>query len=146
MTTTQTQTLAAWLLEQIEADEAVARAAISAGSPRWEVRGERVEVAGYVGEWDAFSCTIVFDEGSPSADQAAHIARHDPARVLAECAAKRRIVDRAEHVREQIESLRYDEGEDQTTLATAAYELAHSMRALASVYADAPGWRSEWSL
>ena len=51
---------------------------------------------------------------------AGHIARHDPARVLAECDAKRRIVERRNHL-------------DGPTL-----------RALAAVYADHPDWREEW--
>lgn len=36
---------------------------------------------------------IVYDEGTPDRAQAEHIARHDPARVLAECKAKREIVE-----------------------------------------------------
>lgn len=48
----------------------------------------------------------------------AHIARHDPARVLAECEAKRRIVD-----------------ESRSRLA---------MRLVALPYADHPDYREEW--
>jgi hypothetical protein len=36
---------------------------------------------------------IIYDEGGHTVEQAIHIARHDPARVLTESEAKRRIVD-----------------------------------------------------
>lgn len=68
-----------------------------------------------------------------------HIARHDPARVLAECAAKRVIV------------ALYDDllrGEvDHRDASGLGASLMHSdvIRALAAVYADHPDYRSEWA-
>jgi hypothetical protein len=61
---------------------------------------------------------------SPESDLAAHIARHDPARVLAECEAKRRIVEMHAY---QEEHFTPDE-----------------LRALALPYADHPDYREEW--
>ena len=58
-------------------------------------------------------------------EDAAHIARHDPARVLAECAAKRAIIALDE----------YAEGSYWDTLAT-----------LAAVYASHPDYRQEWAI
>ena len=52
-------------------------------TPAHEMYAERVEGIGIT----------IYDEGGHNAEQAEHIARHDPARVLAECAAKRRIVE-----------------------------------------------------
>ena len=56
-----------------------------------------------------------------------HIARHDPARVLRECEAKRRIVETAQDI-DMIEN-----------------EWGQSiLRDLASVYSDHPDYREEW--
>lgn len=41
---------------------------------------------------DSGGGVVVYDEGSPSLDEARHIARHDPARVFADVEAKRRIL------------------------------------------------------
>lgn len=64
----------------------------------------------------------------PGPDVAAHVARHDPARVLREVAAKRRIVDRYAWLREH-----GDTGD-----ATWVLPL------IAAVYADHPDYRPEW--
>jgi hypothetical protein len=45
---------------------------------------------------DANGAVVVYDEGSPTDAEAEHIALHDPARVLAEVVAKRRILDEHE--------------------------------------------------
>jgi len=78
--------LAEFLKARLDEDEAVARAAgglawSTLEHPIWEGRIE-----------DSRGEVIVYDEGAPTAVQAAHIARHDPARVLADVAAKRKIV------------------------------------------------------
>jgi len=41
---------------------------------------------------DAAGNPLIYDEGSPSAEEAAHIARHDPARALREVAVMRAIL------------------------------------------------------
>lgn len=56
-----------------------------------------------------------------------HIARHDPARVLAECAAKRAIIEIA------------DDADNYGTCAQLQF-------ALASVYADHADYQQEWAL
>lgn len=93
-------TLAEFLLARIAEDEAVARAAFRREPRRWH--GKMTEDDGH---WstgshegdaeriDGIGITI-YDEGGHSLEQATHIARHDPARVLAEVGAKRRIVER----------------------------------------------------
>lgn len=74
-----------------------------------------------------------------------YIVEIDPARVLAECAAKRRIIERAESY-----------GADMAAKATdqlgrafdvgAAYAGRCAMSALAQPYADHPDFRQEWSI
>jgi hypothetical protein len=61
--------------------------------------------------------------GGGDTDDAVHIARHDPARVLAECEAKRRIVEWY--------------GEEPGRVGPA-------LGMLAAVYADHPEFREEW--
>lgn len=128
MSETQTQTLSAWLLERIAEDEAEAK------------KAARLKIAGPLIGWHPDSYFLVCNDALAPAERT-HIARHDPARVLAECEAKRRIVGFAEE-----------------TLATeghgfpaddSGYEEAHSManatlRALALPYADRPDYQETW--
>lgn len=85
-------TLSAFMLARITEDEAAARAAAELAETPWRATyGRQVETAreGYlVTPEDEHSYTT-----APSDAVGEHIARHDPARVLAECAAKRRIVE-----------------------------------------------------
>lgn len=69
---------------------------------------------------------------------AGHIIRHDPVRVLAECEAKRRIVERWEVA---YLSLNYDEF-DLWVHKAAGFTLG----ALALPYADHPDYRPEWAI
>ena len=69
---------------------------------------------------------------------AAHIARHDPARVLAECEAKRRIVEDFE-----VLDADYRVTHDPQTEARRFQALIAASR-IASVYADHPDYREEW--
>lgn len=87
-------TITEFLLARIAEDEAVAKAASGDGAS-WiapDVHGPIVAVddgTRFGGE------PVIYDEGRPSAEQAQHIARHDPARGLRECKAKRAIVEMA---------------------------------------------------
>ena len=81
--------LAEFVLARNDEREAVARAA---GDPAWhtlphEMYEGRIE--------DSLGEVVVYDEGSPNAAQAAHIALNDPAHVLAWCETVRRIVKEA---------------------------------------------------
>jgi len=69
-----------------------------------------------------------------------HIARHDPARVLAEVDAKRRIVDSYERATENRHAHLGD-------LASAGAFLAlhGAVKSLALPYADHPDYRPEWA-
>lgn len=63
--------------------------------------------------------------GSALVSDAAHIARHDPARVLAEVAAKRRIVEDARQV--------------------PTISMRHVLRLLALPYAEHPEYSADWA-
>lgn len=111
--------LVSWLLACIADDERWAQAA-SAGP--WEWAGDvlfGVDVDG--------SYVLGADTGISDAD-AAHIARWDPARVLAECAAKRAL----------IKSLALDDAEDETA--------AWRLRVFAQVFGNRPGFDTSWGV
>ncbi|MCU1677719.1 MAG: hypothetical protein JWM93_2477 [Frankiales bacterium] len=83
---------------------------------------------------------IVAADGSSVADfcdnrghnvDAAHAARFDPARVLAECAAKRRIIEGYKYL------------DTDPDLRMHAWTFA--LRCLAQPYADHPDYRQEWA-
>ena len=81
--------LIAFLNARLDEDAETATAA-AGGDPNWTAnpddRGSAIIRDGGGG-------VVVYDEGSPSLDEALHIARHNPARVLAEVDAKRRILN-----------------------------------------------------
>ena len=144
-------TLTDFLLARIAEDEAAARTA--AGQYRsadWHLgeydetvlmyppsRPEKIaavrekfgqELADEHARWSGQTIETAGDEVAP------HIVRHDPARVLAECEAKRRIVEQVD------EGRRYDidcgEGHGSN--------FDHIERLLALPYADHPDYREEW--
>jgi len=80
-------TIVEFLLARIEEDEALAR---SASPGPWHVDAESTEVLAVDGivVADGFALS-----GKQTRATTAHIARHDPAHVLTECEAKRRIVE-----------------------------------------------------
>ena len=114
--------LAGFLLARIEEDEAVARAA-SFQVHEWLPGDDAVREAisfGFHPVADVYDCREVAD----------HIARFDPARVLAECEAKRRIIAAA--------------GPTDTWESDYAQGIDHAIRCLASVYSSHPDYREEW--
>jgi hypothetical protein len=85
--------LATWLLDRIAEDEAVAR----------EAQGR--SAYGYIDTAFEEAVDLALGEGAREV-ALAHIARHDPARVLAECKSKRRIVE--EHTRSIVRTVKPD--------------------------------------
>ena len=128
-----TLTLTDFLLARIAEDEAVARDA-SPGTPNWEFS----ESAWH--SWDvrtvgekSYQITIDSEGLSDSVidhSAGAHVARHDPARVLAECEAKRRVIEECDD---------YDNPSEVLILAD------QILRHLALPYADHPDYREEWA-
>lgn len=137
-----TDDLAAWLLERIAEDEADARDSLPGP---WAVTEWPSAVAH--GRWvitsrhDPKFVAEFLDYGSDRR-VAHHVARHNPARVLAECDAKRRIVQlhtgghecSVYDQRDEVDACRYIDDRPCSTLLL-----------LAQSYSAQPGFRDEWS-
>lgn len=82
--------LAEFLHARYDERAAKARAALHDGEGRWK-QADPLRYPGLIE--DERRETVVYDEGRPSEEQAAHIAENDPAGVLREVEAKRRILD-----------------------------------------------------
>lgn len=122
--TTTTGALAEFILARIAEDEEAAL-----GAAGWDPSG-RQRASGLWERWGVNSVhhdhgrPVVYGDGSsPSDSEVEHIARHDPARVLAECEAKRRIVRCTEE-----------------QPAVMAEVIAH----MAEAYADHEDYREDW--
>jgi hypothetical protein len=132
-------TLTEFLLARIAEDESDAHRAAGGG--------------GY--GWDAEPLN---HHRAPNSAIDAHIARHDPARVLAECAAKRRIVEIHRMVKftdVSIGLLDVDvccichgmldvDGDLEHMVNVQQPFPCSTIRALAAIYADSPEFREEW--
>jgi hypothetical protein len=87
---------------------------------------------------DATGAPLIYNEGSPTPEEAAHIARHDPARVLREVAAKRAVLlalyatGRPTTMSEQ----------PSPTASLARLALRH----MAAVWSDHPDYKPEWAV
>jgi hypothetical protein len=141
--------LVAWLLEQIAKDEGTARDA--AGEfPEWvdgveetsdgenvyfTVEPAKPRVKAWKWELDYF---LEIDDRTGA--RVAHIARWDPARVLAECAAKRRIVE----LHTEAEPGPHECPGRYSTSSIAEGDPCETLRLLAQPYADRRGFREEW--
>jgi hypothetical protein len=132
--------LVTWLRAQLDEDERAARAATA--GPWWHNPGkawlspeafeafDRTKGEEFVGYGESPFSGCIATTGPASHAQsmadAEHIARHDPARVLAEVDAKRRILDG-----HAMETHWCPMGDG-------------ILRVLALPYADRPGYRNEW--
>ncbi|WP_199443213.1 DUF6221 family protein [Umezawaea beigongshangensis] len=124
--------IAEFLRRRITEDERAASAAASAGVAGWHVAGSpRSDDEGPV-EFDP----TVYDEIMPSEEEAVHIVRHDPARVLRDVLAKRGIVDRHAPV---------DGGAGAVSCAwdRTPYPCL-DLRDLATTYLDHPDFDDDW--
>lgn len=125
-------TLTEFLLAQIAEDEAVARAATLGP---WGVDDESYAEAIYGADLTSVVSGGRWGDGGSvfnSTRDAVHIARHDPARVLAECEVKRRIVEYLVcAVKEK----------DDPAIISAYTDVVEQ---LAVPYADHPDYRESW--
>lgn len=117
--------LADWLLIQIAEDEAVARRTRAVHS----APGKPIN-------WAVFC-----DEFSP--DARGHQMRWHPDRVLAECEAKRFVIEMLRQY-EDYEAHRSGELETVPDVGERANNPAGALRRMALPYADRPGYRDEW--
>jgi hypothetical protein len=132
--------LVRWYGEQLDEDERIAKAATP---------GPWVDQGGYV--TDVGPKVQVTDygtqDGEPEEDKpqgradSAHIARHDPARVLREIDAKRQVLAAYEQASRYATTTWGQSNADQSRART----LDKMVRLLASVYSDRPSYRSEWA-
>lgn len=136
--------IAEFLLARIAEDEAAARAA-TPGSWGSEFGGVCLAVSPFTTIAAVADLNLIGIEGytyGPELEERAnadHIARWDPARVLAECEAKRRIVTEIyPELDLDNDTLNYEFG------ATRA-DPEDVLRLLALPYADHPDYKPEWS-
>jgi len=150
-----------FLLDRIEEDEAAARAAVgNDGPPTWlqdnadGVYGVRPDV-----DWDEVcqshaygvpnecdfnptACGIsMTDDRVLEHARAVHIARHDPTRVLAECAAKRQTVA---YFAEEIEYTGLDRQRMTDDQFRRVLDAERTLGWLAQPYADHPDFNPAW--
>lgn len=133
-----TSGLVEFLLSRLAEDEAVAKAAhdgiYTTSDGHWNIH-----YMGYDGTWPMPSA-------SPGDDDEAfpwtiHASRHDPARVLADVAAKRQIVSM---VAESATYLPNDDPDDPVEWNGEVHQAAAVLKALAQPYADHDQFREEW--
>lgn len=151
MTETTQITLADFILARIAEDEAMARDAVAErwravpsrkadeGDNDWFVRSEHTTGGGPDPEFSMTAEYICSDSGWMDEGHGSlrHIARHDPARVLAECDAKRRIV-----------AIHYNGSDgywpNRCSLCDTQGEPCTTLLALALPYTDHPDFCEEW--
>jgi hypothetical protein len=88
---------------------------------------------------------VYSDNDQVSGYIADYVARHDPARVLAECEAKRQIVAELERLRSLIPEYVIGDGDEHEQVIVEWAESA-VLSQLASVYADHPDFDPAWLL
>jgi hypothetical protein len=125
--------LVQFLRDRLDEDERVAREAAST-----QRNG---------GSWQFSEMQVRAGDGAPVTKhtwvgEGSHIARHDPARVLAEVQAKRLLLDRWSELQDRIDS--EDDQEKRGRLALTRHGLDMFVFQLGTVYADHPDYRQEW--
>lgn len=156
--------LASWVLEQIAEDERTARAATPgpwrynpakewhspeelAKPPIMRLPGEEFVGAGPLDATIGVAATGPADDPQ-SMVNAAYIATWDPARVLAECDAKRKIIAMWEDpaaVRSLPEGVHDGRDDDEMEAQVASAEAINAVVHLVALpYADRPGYREDW--
>src|SRR5256885_13394975 len=119
-------TLVEFLQARLAEDELIAQAAID-GSPRWRTHYDYRDVKDEEGHY-----VVQADTQYPTLEQAAHIARHSPARVLRGVEAKRRVIADYLHREAAGELLERTGVED-------------CLRAMCLEYADHPDYNPAWT-
>ena len=132
-------TLAEFLAARLDEDEAAAKAAAHGNDGRWVLQGHPSESAII---WDSNGSAVVYDEGSPTEAEAAHIALHDPNRELREVEAGRTILAAYGAVLRDCESV--GDPARRPRLYGEHDGLHMAVTHLAAVYSDHPDYRQEW--
>jgi hypothetical protein len=158
--------LVAWLRAQLDEDERVARAAdegpwvvgTTSGMAygghvvhfedgqiwpqRRVIRGSHVASAPASGKGRMIADLADGYRPSRREENAEHIARHDPARVLREVEAKRRLLDEVKQLIDTLDAKIESEWGDGHDGPTGESDLL--LKLLALPYSDRPGYREEW--
>lgn len=124
--------LVAWLLEQVAEDERLARACIAEVGP--ERAGEMYVDGSGTTDRDSFPS---YPWGSEKLELAFMAGPGHPARVLADCAVKRRIIG--------LVQLDFNEDGDPIRLGEYGEAYWDMVLLLAVLYAGRPGYREEWT-
>lgn len=139
--------LVTWLRVQLDEDEQTARDAKGEAPTEtgvWTLVDNREHRAGaHIKVVDplGYEVTENWEVNSRPWDTLPHIARHDPARVLREVEAKRRILDEIVPLIDQMDA--QIESEWGSGLGPTG-ESDRLVKLLALPYADRPGYREEW--
>lgn len=163
-------TIAEFLLARVSEDEAAAKACAEAYPSPWEM-SDRGWMAKVTADGPYFRVVATLDqEHAPEGwlgDRLDHIARHDPARILAECKAKRAVIEFHKQWPVLVEGPpKYET--DVTGLDAVSFKMSRQimwateqeyrnrfgdeppttpiMRAMASVYSDHREYREEWKV
>jgi Family of unknown function (DUF6221) len=141
--------LAAFLAARLDEDEAAAKAtAPSGGRYQWHA-GTDYPGTGSPGapvHWvtsdpDPAAVAEAYGlEPRTGRQVAGHIARHDPARVLREVEAKRRIIDHHKPVRHEGRTMCH------SCLGAVTFWPCPTLQHLAAVWSDHPDYRQEWAV
>jgi hypothetical protein len=143
--------LVAWLREQVDLDEAIARDVEGPGT--WTCPSTGVLDLGPDDNWEGMESLVLAPRGVVY-----HAAHHDPARVLREVASKRSLIFGMEMLltKSPLDGIPADDprrlllgsplvakffevwAEDSADVAVTV------LKALAGVYSDRPGFREEW--
>lgn len=122
--------LVRWLTAYLDEDERIARAATPGP---WKLARQRgVEWVSSAEYWAVADCS----DADPARENAEHVAAWDPARVLREIDAKRKVIEQYESIGDP------PPGEFGPDLSRA--ELGRVLRLVALPYSDRPGYREEW--
>lgn len=141
-----------FLQDCLDQDERGARAATGSGwevGPKFGARDNRVYVKPEGSGIDTIGTCVIWCQVASMPEfraNAAHIARNDPKRVLAEVQAKRDII--ALHLPRRVRSSS-GLGEDHIEVCRMCQQFparypCGTLRALAMAYADRPGYKPDW--
>lgn len=130
-----------FLLARIEEDESAAQAA-SVPYDQWDAVGSS---DGQVAMVSGITGHVAPRPGLPTAQ---HIARHDPARVLAECAAKRGVIGLLTVAEQHVADVRRSAPEYRFVSAAESPRdaILCAVQLLAAVYADHPEFDPAWRM
>jgi hypothetical protein len=133
--------LVEFLRQRLDEDEATAR---EAWAPNWPDPLSWFSEEEMVGRQDELADIEGFATAGSKAD-ARHVARHDPARVLADVAARRAIVDAYDHATQSWQEAIVGHDVDSLPVRTARLiALEFAARQLAALAADHPDYDPAW--